>query len=121
MTHHSDFKQLVRARMRATRQPYTAARADLLRENDAAAPSPSPAPPPSPAPSVADTASEEWQRAEAEHRRALGRFLRDGRVTARGADRALRLAWTLTDLRGGVSPTEDEVAQALLFRDRGYA
>lgn len=46
-------------------------------------------------------------------------FLRDGRVTARGADRALRLAWTLTDLRGGVEPTEDDVAQALLFRDRG--
>ncbi len=52
--------------------------------------------------------------------RPIELFLRDGRVTARGADRALRLAWTLTDLRGGVSPTEDEVAQALLFRDRGY-
>ncbi|GAB18054.1 hypothetical protein GOEFS_046_00100 [Gordonia effusa NBRC 100432] len=46
-------------------------------------------------------------------------FLRDGRVTARGADRAVRLAWTLTDLRGGDQPTEDDVAQALLFRDRG--
>lgn len=46
-------------------------------------------------------------------------FLRDGRVTARGADRALRLAWTLCDLRGGDQPTEDDVAQALLFRDRG--
>ncbi|MGC5245482.1 YifB family Mg chelatase-like AAA ATPase [Gordonia sp. DT219] len=45
--------------------------------------------------------------------------LREGRLTARGADRALRLAWTLTDLAGGVAPTETEVAQALLYRDRG--
>ncbi|GAA2068135.1 YifB family Mg chelatase-like AAA ATPase [Williamsia deligens] len=50
--------------------------------------------------------------------RPIGIYLRDGRVTARGADRALRLAWTLCDLRGGVTPTEDEVAQALMFRDR---
>ena len=63
MTHHSDFKQLVRARMRATGKPYTAARADLLRENDAAAPSLSPASPPSPAPSAPEVASEQWQRA----------------------------------------------------------
>ncbi|GED97617.1 YifB family Mg chelatase-like AAA ATPase [Gordonia crocea] len=46
-------------------------------------------------------------------------FLRDGRVTARGADRALRLSWTLADLRGAELPVEDDVAQALLFRDRG--
>ncbi len=46
-------------------------------------------------------------------------FLRDGRVTARGADRAIRLAWTLADLAGALEPTEDHVAQALLFRDRG--
>ncbi|MBA4024801.1 MAG: hypothetical protein C0482_20790 [Gordonia sp.] len=48
-------------------------------------------------------------------------FLRDGRVTARGADRALRLAWTLCDLAGTDQPTEDHVAQALMFRDRGYS
>ena len=46
-------------------------------------------------------------------------FLRDGRVTARGADRALRLSWTLADLRGADHPVEDDVAQALLYRDRG--
>ncbi|GAC68993.1 YifB family Mg chelatase-like AAA ATPase [Gordonia soli] len=46
-------------------------------------------------------------------------FLRDGRVTARGADRALRLAWTMADLRGADSPDESDVAQALLYRDRG--
>ncbi|GAB2670178.1 YifB family Mg chelatase-like AAA ATPase [Gordonia jinhuaensis] len=46
--------------------------------------------------------------------------LRDGRITARGADRALRVAWTLADLSGVVAPTEVHVAQALLFRDRGF-
>ncbi len=48
----------------------------------------------------------------------IDRFLRDGRVTARGADRALRLAWTLCDLRDGERPGPDDVAQALLYRDR---
>ncbi|MCR5976158.1 YifB family Mg chelatase-like AAA ATPase [Gordonia jinghuaiqii] len=51
--------------------------------------------------------------------RPIELFLRDGRVTARGADRALRLAWTLNDLRGTDRPTEDDVAQALMYRDRG--
>lgn len=45
--------------------------------------------------------------------------VREGRVTTRGVDRALRVAWTLTDLRGGDVPTETDVAQALLYRDRG--
>ncbi|MFT4127617.1 MAG: YifB family Mg chelatase-like AAA ATPase [Gordonia sp. (in: high G+C Gram-positive bacteria)] len=45
--------------------------------------------------------------------------LAQGRVTARGADRAIRVAWTITDLSGGTVPSEDEVAQALLYRDRG--
>lgn len=52
--------------------------------------------------------------------RPIELFLRDGRVTARGADRALRLAWTLADLSGDDQPTENHVAQALMFRDRGY-
>ncbi len=51
--------------------------------------------------------------------RPIEMFLREGRVTARGADRALRLAWTLCDLRGGTQPNEDDVAQALMYRDRG--
>ncbi|RPA12579.1 YifB family Mg chelatase-like AAA ATPase [Gordonia sp. OPL2] len=46
-------------------------------------------------------------------------FLRDGRVTARGADRAIRLAWTLADLTGRDRPEEADVAEALLYRDRG--
>jgi magnesium chelatase family protein len=52
--------------------------------------------------------------------RPIELFLRDGRITARGADRALRLAWTLADLAGADRPTENHVAQALMFRDRGY-
>lgn len=55
-----------------------------------------------------------------EAKRPLRLFVEDGRITTRGADRALRLAWTLCDLRGAVSPSETDVAQALLFRDRGY-
>ena len=112
MTHHSDFKQLVRARMRATGQPYTAARADLLRKNDAAAPPPSPALPPSSAPSVPDAASEQWQRAEAEHRRALGRFLHDGRVVSVPARRKARvhvLLHLLSLFSAGHTYTEPEV------------
>ncbi|MFI8771410.1 YifB family Mg chelatase-like AAA ATPase [Gordonia sp. NPDC062954] len=51
--------------------------------------------------------------------RPIELFLRDGRVTARGADRAIRLAWTLGDLKGLTQPGETEVAEALLYRDRG--
>ncbi|WP_344783014.1 YifB family Mg chelatase-like AAA ATPase [Gordonia caeni] len=57
------------------------------------------------------------------HREALApieRCLRDGRVTARGADRALRLAWTICDLRDGDRPGPDDVAQALMYRDREF-
>ncbi|MGV9712355.1 YifB family Mg chelatase-like AAA ATPase [Gordonia sp. NPDC003424] len=53
--------------------------------------------------------------------RPIELFLRDGRVTARGADRAIRLAWTLSDLKGATAPTESDVAEALLYRDRGAA
>ncbi|MGB3696940.1 MAG: YifB family Mg chelatase-like AAA ATPase [Gordonia sp. (in: high G+C Gram-positive bacteria)] len=45
--------------------------------------------------------------------------LRHGRITARGADRALRLAWTLADLRGADLPGPDDVLSALMYRDRG--
>lgn len=47
--------------------------------------------------------------------------LRKGAITARGADRALRVAWTLCDLEGATSPGEVHVAAALDFRDRGAA
>ncbi|RVW03820.1 YifB family Mg chelatase-like AAA ATPase [Rhodococcus xishaensis] len=51
----------------------------------------------------------------------LERALRRGSVTARGADRALRVAWTLADLAGLSCPGSDQVGAALGFRDRGAA
>jgi magnesium chelatase family protein len=43
--------------------------------------------------------------------------LREGRLTARGADRCIRLAWTLADLAGRGRPDEDLVWTALGLRD----
>jgi magnesium chelatase family protein len=48
----------------------------------------------------------------------LDRSLACGALTARGADRTLRVAWTLSDLAGADRPTPDHVAAALEFRDR---
>ncbi|MDR7300713.1 YifB family Mg chelatase-like AAA ATPase [Haloactinomyces albus] len=48
----------------------------------------------------------------------LDRGLETGAVTARGADRCLRVAWTLSDLDGSLQPEADHVAAALEFRDR---
>ncbi|MBF6329355.1 YifB family Mg chelatase-like AAA ATPase [Nocardia transvalensis] len=45
--------------------------------------------------------------------------LRQGRMSARGADRAIRVAWTICDLRGGDQPHAQDVMQALNFRQRG--
>jgi magnesium chelatase family protein len=53
--------------------------------------------------------------------RPLEAGLRAGELTARGADRALRVAWTLADLAGRDRPDEDLVATALFFRDRRAA
>ncbi|MDN4479607.1 YifB family Mg chelatase-like AAA ATPase [Demequina muriae] len=49
------------------------------------------------------------------------RALDTGVLSARGADRALRLAWTLADLREADEPGEDDVAQAMTLRSRGSA
>jgi magnesium chelatase family protein len=38
-------------------------------------------------------------------------------ISARGADRILRVAWTIADLRGHDMPTETDVAAALMYRD----
>lgn len=38
-------------------------------------------------------------------------------LSARGADRVLRVAWTIADLRGHEIPTETDVAAALRYRD----
>lgn len=51
----------------------------------------------------------------------LDRGLASGAVTARGADRCLRVAWTLSDLDGSARPGADHVAAALEFRDRRSA
>lgn len=53
--------------------------------------------------------------------RPLDAGLRAGELTARGADRALRVAWTLADLAGSVRPDRDHVEAALYFRDRRAA
>lgn len=51
----------------------------------------------------------------------LDRSLQRGVLTARGADRCLRIAWTLADLAGAQAPDGDHVATALEFRDRRAA
>jgi magnesium chelatase family protein len=53
--------------------------------------------------------------------RPLDVGLRSGELTARGADRALRVAWTLGDLGGLARPDRDSIEQALYFRDRRAA
>lgn len=42
-----------------------------------------------------------------------------GRLTARGLDRALRVAWTLADLEGEDVPSRDHVLRAMILRSRG--
>ncbi|GAA2779843.1 YifB family Mg chelatase-like AAA ATPase [Saccharopolyspora taberi] len=51
----------------------------------------------------------------------LDRGLEAGAITARGADRCLRVAWTLADLEGRSTPEADHVGAALEFRDRRAA
>ncbi|MCY7343688.1 MAG: YifB family Mg chelatase-like AAA ATPase [Pseudonocardia sp.] len=53
--------------------------------------------------------------------RPLDAGLRAGELTARGADRALRVAWTLSDLAGLDRPDQELVETALFFRDRRAA
>jgi magnesium chelatase family protein len=53
--------------------------------------------------------------------RPLDAALRAGEITARGADRALRVAWTLADLIGRNRPDRELVETALFFRDRRAA
>jgi magnesium chelatase family protein len=51
----------------------------------------------------------------------LDRGLSLGFLTARGADRCIRVAWTLADLADLERPGTDQVAAALSFRDRRAA
>ncbi len=48
----------------------------------------------------------------------LERALDQGALTLRGADRVLRVAWTLADLAAADRPTGAEIGQALLLRTR---
>lgn len=48
--------------------------------------------------------------------RTAYRFFEDGRLSARGLDRVLRVAWTLADLAGRPVPDIDEVERALSLR-----
>lgn len=51
----------------------------------------------------------------------LERAMRNGAITARGADRTLRVAWSIADLRGGSALEVDDVNAALMFRERRSA
>jgi len=53
--------------------------------------------------------------------RPLDDGLRRGELTARGADRALRVAWTLADLAGRDRPDELMVGRAILFKEQRAA
>ncbi len=48
----------------------------------------------------------------------IDKALADQRISLRGADRALRLAWTLADINGRVSPGRDETLHGLALRTR---
>lgn len=48
----------------------------------------------------------------------LDRAMERGALSGRGADRCLRIAWTLADLDGEARPGSDQVASALDFRER---
>ncbi|MBB5894125.1 YifB family Mg chelatase-like AAA ATPase [Kutzneria kofuensis] len=60
-------------------------------------------------------------RPPAKAMRLLDRGLETGFVSARGADRCIRIAWTLADLAEKDCPDSDDVAAALEFRDRRAA
>ncbi len=47
--------------------------------------------------------------------------LDQGRITMRGADRVLRLAWTLADLDGRSAPAAPDIGRALALRTRGQS
>ncbi|BDZ43940.1 hypothetical protein GCM10025865_32390 [Paraoerskovia sediminicola] len=49
----------------------------------------------------------------------LDRAVDRGLLSLRGADRAVRVAWTLSDLAGAPRPGREEIAQGLALRTRG--
>lgn len=65
-------------------------------------------------------ASGQWLRAHTPVAAARVVFsaMEQGRLTARGADRALRVAWTLADLDGAPEPGQEHVLSAMMLRSR---
>ncbi|KFI87199.1 Mg chelatase-like protein [Bifidobacterium reuteri DSM 23975] len=65
-------------------------------------------------------ASGKWLHANTSLRAVelVNRALANHQLTLRGADRAMRLAWTLADLAGRTSPTEQDVHQGIGLRTR---
>jgi magnesium chelatase family protein len=49
----------------------------------------------------------------------IERAMTDGRLSLRGVDRVLRMAWTIADLAGRTAPTVPDVGNALLLRTGG--
>ncbi|GAA1911080.1 DUF2087 domain-containing protein [Nocardioides hwasunensis] len=98
MTRNSDFKQVVRARMAATGEGYTAARAALHREA--------------------------YDAARAEQERLVGRLFTDGRierVPARRKVRAAVLLEVLSRFEPGRDYSEKEVNEVLLGVHEDFA
>lgn len=60
-----------------------------------------------------------WQPAGTS-RDLLAKAYDAGRLTGRGYERVLRVAWTIADLAGRDQPEFDDIAEALAFRQRGY-
>lgn len=65
-------------------------------------------------------ASGEWLREHTSPQALtlVSRAVEDNRLSVRGADRAMRLAWTLSDLNGRSSPTTQDVNAGILMRTR---
>lgn len=109
MTHDADLKSLVRARMAATGENYTAARAALLAERAtdparlaARAAPPDPVAPRDPAPAAG---LPDPERARAEHERLIRPFWRDGRIGQIPTRRRARFA-VLLELLARFAPGE---------------
>ena len=49
----------------------------------------------------------------------IDRSLDRAQLTLRGYDRVMRVAWTVADLGGRLTPTRDDVGTALTLRNQG--
>ncbi|MFV0534053.1 MAG: YifB family Mg chelatase-like AAA ATPase [Cumulibacter sp.] len=60
-----------------------------------------------------------WQPAD-QSRAVLAKAYDSGRLTGRGYERVLRVAWTLADLGARTAPALDDLVEALAFRQRAF-